>query len=59
MNRKVFNMDERPTQIMQYVNTGEVSTGGIETILNSGAIGSCVVVAALDPILRLVLLTNY
>ncbi len=42
-------MDESPEQIMQYVNTGEVSTGGIETILNSDAIGSCVVVTAFDP----------
>ena len=35
---------------MQYVNTGEVHSGGIETILNSGAIGSCVVVIAFDSI---------
>ncbi len=36
---------------MQYVNTGEVKSGGSETILNSGAIGSCVVIAAFDPIM--------
>jgi len=42
-------MNENPSIIMQYVNTGEVSSGGIETILNSGAIGSCVVITAFDP----------
>jgi len=31
---------------MQYVNTGEVSSGGSDTTLNSGAIGSCVVITA-------------
>jgi chemotaxis protein CheD len=31
-----------------YVNTGEVKSGGAETILNSGAIGSCVVITAFD-----------
>ncbi len=41
-------MDKNPDKIMQYVNTGEVSSGGIETILNSGAIGSCVVITAFD-----------
>jgi chemotaxis protein CheD len=35
---------------MKYVNTGEVCSGGIETILNSGAIGSCVVITAFDPV---------
>lgn len=39
-----------PGKIMQYVNTGDVSSGGIETILNSGAIGSCVVITAFDPV---------
>lgn len=39
-----------PGKIMQYVNTGNVSSGGIETILNSGAIGSCVVITAFDPV---------
>lgn len=39
-----------PEKIMQYVNTGVVSSGGIETILNSGAIGSCVVITAFDPL---------
>ncbi len=34
---------------MQYVSTGEVSSGSIKTILNSGAIGSCVVITAFDP----------
>lgn len=33
-----------------YVNTGEVRSAGAGTILNSGAIGSCVVVAAFDPV---------
>lgn len=41
-------MDEDPIKIMQYVNTGEVCFGGSDTILNSGAIGSCVVVTAFD-----------
>jgi len=31
---------------MQYVNTGEVRSGGPDTILNSGAIGSCIVITA-------------
>lgn len=43
-------MDNNPTKIMQYVNTGEVGSGGVETILNSGAIGSCVVIVAFDPV---------
>jgi len=43
-------MDDNPAKIMQYVNTGEVSFGGIETILNSGAIGSCVVITAFDQV---------
>lgn len=43
-------MDQNPAKRMQYVNTGDVSSGGIETILNSGAIGSCVVVTAFDSI---------
>lgn len=38
--------------MMQYVNTGEVRTGGRETILNSGAIGSCVVIAAFDTLMH-------
>ena len=42
-------MDEIPVKIMHYVNTGEVRSGGIEIILNSGAIGSCVVITAYDP----------
>lgn len=46
---KILKMNENPVKITQYVNTGEVSSGGIETILNSGAIGSCVVITALDP----------
>jgi chemotaxis protein CheD len=41
-------MDENPAKIMQYVTTGEVHSGGIETILNSGAIGSCIVITAFD-----------
>ncbi|MCF8381369.1 MAG: chemotaxis protein CheD [Bacteroidales bacterium] len=45
-------MDEIPEKRMQYVTTGEVSSGGIETILNSGAIGSCLVIAAFDPLLN-------
>lgn len=36
-------------KITQYVNTGEASSGGVEAILNSGAIGSCVVITAFDP----------
>ncbi len=32
-----------------YVNTGEVKSGGSDVILNSGAIGSCVVITAYDP----------
>jgi len=43
-------MTEIPDKIMKYVNTGEVSSGGIEIILNSGAIGSCVVITAFDPV---------
>ena len=46
-------MDNNPAKIMQYVNTGEVSSGGIETILNSGAIGSCVVITAFDSYRRI------
>lgn len=34
---------------MIYVNTGEVKSGNAETLLNSGAIGSCVVITAFDP----------
>jgi len=41
-------MDENPAKVMQYVNTGQVCSGGIETILNSGAIGSCIVITAFD-----------
>lgn len=41
-------MDKNPAKITQYVYTGEVNSGGIETILNSGAIGSCVVITAFD-----------
>lgn len=41
-------MDTKRAKIMQYANTGEVSSGDIETILNSGAIGSCVVITAYD-----------
>jgi chemotaxis protein CheD len=33
---------------MIYVNSGEVSSGGIETKLNSGAIGSCIVIIGFD-----------
>jgi chemotaxis protein CheD len=33
-----------------YVNTGEVRSGGSDFILNSGAIGSCVVITAFDPL---------
>ncbi len=33
---------------MRYVNTGEVRSGGPDIILNSGAIGSCVVITAFD-----------
>lgn len=36
---------------MQYVNTGEVRSGDDKTILNSGAIGSCVVITAFDPVM--------
>lgn len=43
-------MDENSLKIMQYVNTGEVNSGGIDTILNSGAIGSCVVITAFDSV---------
>jgi chemotaxis protein CheD len=46
----ILKMDKNAPKIMQYVNTGEVGFGGIETILNSGAIGSCVVLTAFDPI---------
>jgi chemotaxis protein CheD len=42
-------MDENPAKVMQYVSTGEVCSGGSDTILNSGAIGSCVVITAFDP----------
>lgn len=41
-------MEDDPTKIMQYVNTGEVYAATAGTILNSGAIGSCVVIAACD-----------
>lgn len=43
-------MDGKPQSRMQYVNTGEVFAGGGEIRLNSGAIGSCVVITAFDPI---------
>jgi len=43
-------MTEDPIKIMQYVNTGEVSSGGTDTLFNSGAIGSCVVTTAFDRI---------
>ncbi len=33
-----------------YVNTGEVTVGGSDVVLNSGAIGSCVVITAFDPV---------
>ncbi len=33
-----------------YVNTGEVRSGGSDLILSSGAIGSCVVITAFDPL---------
>jgi chemotaxis protein CheD len=33
-----------------YVNTGEVKFGGSDVVLNSGAIGSCVVITAFDPV---------
>ena len=33
---------------MLYVNTGEVRSAGVDTLLNSGAIGSCVVITAFD-----------
>lgn len=33
-----------------YANTGEVKSGGPNDVLNSGAIGSCVVIAAYDSI---------
>lgn len=36
------------SKITQYVNTGEVRSAGSDTVLNSGAIGSCVVIIALD-----------
>ncbi|MFA9390390.1 MAG: chemotaxis protein CheD [Prolixibacteraceae bacterium] len=45
-----MKMDKNTVKIMQYVNTGEVFSGGVDTILNSGAIGSCVVIAAYDPV---------
>jgi len=35
---------------MIYVNTGEVKSGGSEVLLNSGAIGSCIVITAFDPV---------
>jgi chemotaxis protein CheD len=43
-------MDDHLDKTMQYVNTGQVKSGGIETILNSGAIGSCVVIIAFDQV---------
>jgi chemotaxis protein CheD len=36
-----------------YVNTGEVKFGGTDVVLNSGAIGSCVVITAFDPVNRI------
>jgi chemotaxis protein CheD len=42
-------MAKNVAKIMQYVNTGEVCSGGPHTILNSGAIGSCVVITAYNP----------
>lgn len=42
--------EANPAKVMQYVHTGEICCGGAESILNSGAIGSCVVITALDPI---------
>ena len=40
-------------KIMQYVNTGEVCSGGLDTILNSGAIGSCVVITSFDSVKKI------
>ena len=44
-------MSANQEKIMQYVNTGEVRSGDDKTILNSGAIGSCVVITAFDPVM--------
>lgn len=37
----------------KYVNSGEVRSGGSDTILNSGAIGSCVVITAHNPLKKI------
>jgi len=41
---EINNLDK----IIEYVNTGEIRSGGNDTILNSGAIGSCIVITAFD-----------
>lgn len=41
-------MYKNSDKIVIYVNTGEVRSGGPDTLLNSGAIGSCVVITAYD-----------
>ena len=41
-------MSKNLNKILQYANSGEVRSGGIETTLNSGAIGSCIVITAFD-----------
>lgn len=41
-------MDKNQIKVMKYVNTGEVNSGGIETLLNSGAIGSCIAIIGFD-----------
>jgi len=48
INLIILKMNKNVAKIMLYANTGEVSSGGVETILNSGAIGSCVVITAFD-----------
>lgn len=42
-------MEESLPKIIKYVNSGEVYCAGTDTLLNSGAIGSCVVITAFDP----------
>ncbi|WP_319482183.1 chemotaxis protein CheD [uncultured Draconibacterium sp.] len=41
-------MDDNQNKTIKYVNTGDVAIEGADTLLNSGAIGSCVVIVAYD-----------
>ena len=44
----MLSMNNNLDKTMKYVNTGDIAIGDADTILNSGAIGSCVVIVAYD-----------